>query len=145
MDALYTNYYNNQSGNNIHNIGEIYHSPRITQYGRGIGSLFSSLFSHLKPFFKTGFDVLKNKSIDIGKEILEELGTKPIKEILINQGRKVVNNIKEATIDKLKTMQQGQGKHIKLKRLKQKPHIKPKRCGGKNIKDIFGNWKCRDL
>lgn len=145
MDVLYTNYYNNQSGKNIHNIGDIYHSPRAIQYGRGIGSIFSSLFSHLKPLFKTGLNLLKNKSIDIGKEILEEIGTKPVKEILINKGKKVINDLKETTVRKLNTMQRGNGKRIKLKRLKQKPQIKSKRCRGKNIKDIFGNWKCRDL
>lgn len=138
MDALYTNYYNNQSGKNVDNIGEIYHSPRIVQYGRGIGSIFSALFSHLKPLFKTGLNVLKNKSIDIGKEILNEIGTRPVKEILINKGKKVLNDLKD-------TMQRGNGQRIKLKRLKQKPQIKSKRCIGKNIRDIFGNWKCRDL
>lgn len=138
MDVLYTNYYNNQTGTNVHNIGGIYHSPRIVQYGRGIGSIFSALFSHLKPLFKTGLNVLKNKSIDIGKEILNEIGTKPVKEILINKGKKVVNDLKEI-------MQKGNGQRIKLKRLKQKPQIKSKRCRGKNIRDLFGNWKCLDL
>lgn len=145
MDVLYTNYYINQSGNNIQNIGEIYHTPRIVQYGRGIGSLFSSLFSHLKPFLRTGLNYLKNKSLDIGKEILEEIGTKPVKDILFNQGRKVINNIKDATIEKIKTMQKGKGNPIKLKRLKQNPHNKFKRCRGKKLKDIFGNLKCLDL
>ena len=145
MDVLYTNYYNNQSGNNVQNIGEIYHTPRFVQYGRGIGSLFSSLFSHLKPFLRTGLNYLKNKSLDIGKEILEEIGTKPVRDILFNQGEKIMNNFKEATINKIKTMQKGNGKHIKLKRLKQKPHNKSKRCRVKNFKDIFGNLKCRDL
>lgn len=145
MDAIYTSYYNNQSGENIQNIGEIYHAPRILQYGRGIGSIFSAVFSHLKPLFKTGMNILKNKSLDIGKEILEEIGTKPIKEILLNKGKKVIQNIKEATIDKMKTMQKGKGRRIKLKRLKQKQQIKSKRCRGKNFKDIFGNWKCQDL
>lgn len=145
MDAVYTSYYNNQSGSNVQNIGEIYHTPRNVQYGRGIGSFFSALYSHLKPLFKTGLNILKNKSIDIGKEMLEEIGTKPIKEILLNQGKKVVNNFKEATIDKIKTMQEGKGKRIKLKRLKQRPQIKSKRCRRKTFKDIFGNLKCLDL
>lgn len=139
MDALYTRYYNNQSGENLHNIGEIYHTPRIIQYGRGIGSLFTALLSRLKPLFKTGLNVLKNKSIKIGKEILEEIGTKPMKDILINQGIKAVNHIKEASIEKLNAMQKGRGKRIKLKRLKKNPQIKSKRCRGKNIQDIFAN------
>lgn len=70
MDVLYTNYYNNQSGNNVQNIGEIYHTPRFVQYSRGIGSLFSSLFSHLKPILRTGLNYLKNKSLDISVMIL---------------------------------------------------------------------------
>lgn len=143
MDVMYTRYYNNQAGGNVHNIGEIYHAPRIIQYGRGIGSLFTSLLSHLKPLFKSGVNALKNKSFEIGKEILEEIGTKPMKDILINKGRKVVNNIKDSAIEKLNSLQKGRGKRIKLKRLKQKPQIKSKRYRGKKIKDIFG--KCLDL
>lgn len=139
MDAIYTRYYNHQSGDNVHNIGEIYHTPRIIQNGRGIGSLFSSLLSHLKPLLKTGLNVLKNKSIDIGKDILEEIGSKPLKNILINQGRKAVNHIKEVTLERLDKLQKGEGRRIKLKRLKHKPQNRSKRCRGKNIRDIFDN------
>lgn len=145
MDKQYTNYYHNQSGRNVHNLGDIYRSPRIVQHGRGIGSLFTSLFSHLKPLLRSGANFLKNKTAEIGKEILEEVGTKPIKEILKEKGKKVFNNIRENTIEKLKTMQNGNGKRIKLKRLKQKHHTKSKRCKAKNVQDIFGSLKCRGL
>lgn len=143
MNELYTRYYHNQSGKNVQNLGNIYHAPRVVQHGRGIGSLFTALFSHLKPILRTGANFLKNKSIEIGKEILEEVGTKPIKQILKEKGKKIVNNVRENTLEKLKSMQKGEGKRIKLKRLKQKSQTKSKRCKAKNVKDIFGSWKCR--
>lgn len=111
MDEVYLKYYQAQAGNGLSDIGQLYHiSPKFVQRGRGgIGSFFSGIFRHLKPIIKSGLLALKKQSIKTGVNIIKDLGEKPIKDILIEEGKAAVDELAQKGIKKLQKLQDGKG------------------------------------
>lgn len=152
MEKVYTNYYMSQIGGGTHDIGDVYAIPRVIQSGRGsVGAFFSGIFKYLKPLWQSGISALKNQAIKSGKAVLEDIGSRPITEILKHQSVAAVNELKEKGIRKLKNMaQSGSGLRIKKKTLKAKTqsltsskgrHISKlkKFLKNRNKSDIFTN------
>lgn len=111
MDEVYLKYYQAQAGNGLSDIGQLYHiSPKFVQRGRGgIGSFFSGIFRHLKPIIKSGLRALKKQSIKTGVNIIKDLGEKPIKDILVEEGKAAVDELAQKGIKKLQKLQDGKG------------------------------------
>ena len=122
----YFHYYSSQSGGGaLSGVGELYHTPVIYQRGTGIGSFFSGLLKHLKPLFFSGLNAIKEESLKSGSEILRSIGSKPIKEILKEQGKILGENLTTRSVEKIKKMQKG-GK--KRKAVTNKKNVKAKRA-----------------
>lgn len=116
MEAIYTNYYLNQAGGGINDIGSLYANTRIVQHGRGsIGAFFSGIYKSLKPIISSGLNALKKQTIKSGTAVLENIGTKPFKDILQEQGKIAAQELTQKGINKLKRLQEGSGKGIKRK------------------------------
>lgn len=153
MHTHYTQYYLTQSGRGISDIGNIYKSPGFYQTGRGgIGSFFSGLFRNLKPLVSSGFSALKEQSIKTGKDILSEIGQKPFKQILKEQGKVAATELTQRGIAKLKRkMQKGQGEKRKkkstIKRVakRKKNHFRTKHRPSKKVarKKLTGQGRKR--
>jgi hypothetical protein len=111
MDEVYLKYYQSQAGGGIADIGELYHiSPKFHQRGRGgVGSFFSGIFRHLKPLISSGLRALKRQTIKTSANIIKDLGEKPIKNILIEEGRAAVDELSQKGIKKLNKLQDGEG------------------------------------
>lgn len=111
MDEVYLKYYQNQAGSGLEDIGNLYHiSPRFHQRGRGgIGSFFSGIYRYIKPIINSGLRALKKQSIKTGVNIIKDLGEKPIKDILINEGKAAVDELAQKGIRKLQKIQEGEG------------------------------------
>lgn len=128
MDSYYTQYYLRQKGAGLSDIGPLYKTPVFYQRGSGIGSFFSGLFKHLKPLVSSGIDALKNQSLKTSSAILNDIGKKPFKEILKEQGKVAVKDLTEKGINKLKRMNEQKGgsrkKHIKRRKLSLKRNTK---------------------
>lgn len=160
MAEVYLKYYQNQAGNGIEDIGNLYHiSPRFHQRGRGgIGSFFSGIYRYIKPLISSGLKAIKKQSIKTGVNILKDLGEKPIRDILINEGQSAVDALAQKGIRKLQKLQDGEGtshsftfktkKNIKrelpILRHQLHPPIKKRRInsrkkGSKLNTDIFSN------
>ena len=88
MENAYIEYYSVQVGSGLKDIGPLYHNARFVQQGRGFGSFFETLFTYLKPVFKSGFNALKDSALKTGTSILNEVGTRPLNEILNDHGKK---------------------------------------------------------
>lgn len=88
MENAYIEYYSVQVGSGLKNIGPLYHNARFVQQGRGFGSFFETLFTYLKPIFKSGFNALKDSALKSGTSILSEIGSRPLNEILTEHGKK---------------------------------------------------------
>lgn len=112
MDEVYLKYYQAQAGNGLSDIGQLYHiSPKFIQRGRGgIGSFFSGIFRHMKPIIKSGLRALKNQSIKRGVNIIKDLGEKPLKDILVQEGKAAVDELAQKGIQKLQKLQEQDGK-----------------------------------
>lgn len=137
MDTYYTRYYSRQYGGSLSDIGPIYKSPVFYQKGSGVGSFFTGLFKYLKPAISSGFDALKHQSVRTGKAIINDVGSKPLKEILKEHGKIAVQELAEKGINKLKRMRKQSGggggggvkkrkKHIKRRKLNRVNHSKSK-------------------
>lgn len=91
-DAFFK-YYTIQSGGAMNDIGPLYYNQRLVQQGRGIGNFFASLYKYLKPVFVSGFSALKNQAIKTGSSVLNELGTRPFKDIIVDHGKQALNDL----------------------------------------------------
>lgn len=110
MDKVYLNYYLSQGGNGIDDIGSLYHvSPRYQKGRGGIGSFFSGIYRHLKPLIHSGLKALKKQSIKTSASIINELGTKPIREILVQEGKTAVDELAQKGLKKIRKIQDGDG------------------------------------
>lgn len=140
MDTYYTQYYLNQKGGGLADIGTLYRSPLFHQRGRGgIGNFFSGIFRHLRPFVSSGISALKDEAIKSGAAVLTDLGNnKPIDEILKTQGKRAAKSLAYRGINKLQKMQKGgaRKKYIKRKKRGTATHstFKRKQVGGKRRK-----------
>ncbi len=149
MQSYYTQYYLKQSGRGLSDIGGIYKTPSFYQAGRGgIGSFFAGLYKYLKPLVSSGISALADQSIKTGTNILSEIGQKPFKQILKEQGKNAASELKQRGINKLKRMQGGSGKRKKksnIKRLKRgkKQHSHPKRRQQRRRKTQAGKGRKR--
>lgn len=91
-------------------------------------SFFSGLFSYLKPLLFSGISAIKDQTIKSGSNILANIGQKPIKEILKEEGKNALLDLTERGVKKLRKMQKGKGKkRIKRKQSTKKKHSKTKR------------------
>lgn len=88
MENAYIEYYSVQVGSGLKDIGPLYYNTRFVQQGRGFGSFFETLFTYLKPMFKSGINALKNSALKTGSSILNEMGSRPLNEILKDHGKK---------------------------------------------------------
>lgn len=145
MNTYYKQYYLRQSGGGLSDIGSIYKTPLFHQKGRGgIGNFFGSVLRHFRPLLSSGLSALKSEAIKTGSAVLSEIGKKPIRKILKEQGTIALNNLSERGINKIKKMQKGSGrrkkKNIKSGRVKKRNHssTKRKRKYKQKIKQIGG-------
>lgn len=135
----YIQYYQKQTGGGISDIGELYHAPIFLQRGRGIGSFFTGLMKNLKPLFKSGVNALKEQSVKSANAIVQDLGNKPLKDILREQGKLAATNLVNRGIKRLNNeKQEGSGfmmpyntGAIKRRRTDNLSHFKLKRGSGK--------------
>lgn len=147
MNTYYTQYYLRQTGSGLSDIGTIYRSPGFQQKGRGgIGSFFSGLIKHLRPFVSSGLSALKDQSLKSGSNIIADIGKKPLSTILKEQGKAALENLTNRGLAKLKKMQKGSGRkrNIKRGRVSKNTHSFKKRSRGrKGSKKQIGQGKKR--
>lgn len=106
----YIQYYQRQNGGGISDVGELYHSPIFLQRGRGIGNVFKGLMKHLRPLLKSGVNALKEQSVKSANAIVQDLGNKPLKDILKEQGKLAATNLVNRSINRLnREKQEGSG------------------------------------
>lgn len=118
MNSHYAQYYLRQQGSGLADIGAIYRAPIITQRGRGgIGSFFSGAYNFLRPLFSSGVEALKSQAIKSGASILDNVGKKPFKEILKEQGKIAMEDLAFRGANKLKRKFQGGEGRSKKKRI----------------------------
>lgn len=89
--SRYEKYYANQIGGNVSDY--VYKRRIHFQRGRGLGNVFSSLLSFLRPYIVSGSKALGKEFFRSGTEILDNLGSQPIKELLKQQSSKSLNNL----------------------------------------------------
>jgi hypothetical protein len=109
MHEIYTAYYLNQVEGGISDIGDVFMNPYVIQSGRGIGNFLAGLYKHLKPLISSGLHALKKQGIKTGAAVLQDIGKKPMRDILKEQGEIAVNDLTLKGINKLKKLQDGSG------------------------------------
>lgn len=106
MENAYLQYYSIQTGSGFKGIGPLYHNSRFVQRGSGFGSFFGALYSFFKPLLHSGLSALQNQAVKTGSEILNDLGSRPLKDILQSRGYQAKEELKS----KLKRkFQEGSG------------------------------------
>lgn len=132
MNSYYTQYYLNQHGSGLSDIGHLYRSPIVFQRGRGgIGNFFAGLYKYINPFISSGISAIKDQAIKSSTAVLADIGKKPFKTILKEQGKAAISDLTVRGVNKLRKMQQGSGRrrkrNIKRGRVGKRSHSSVKR------------------
>lgn len=145
MENTYFQYYTIQTGAGLKDIGPLYYNSRFIQQGSGFGGVFASLYRFFKPMIQSGLSTLQNQAIKTGASILSEVGTRPLKEVLIENGKKARDELQTKFKNKF---QEGKGllfagaarrktkKCINAKRKKNRAQSKSKRTKLKSNKSV---------
>lgn len=109
MEKVYTDYYLSQIGGGLNDIGPLYSSPRYLQQGRGVGSFLGGIFKYLRPLLYSGLNALKKQTLKAGVNVLNDLGKRPFKDILTQQGKQAVDELTEKGMRKLQRLSEQSG------------------------------------
>lgn len=117
--SRYEGYFlNAQKGGRISDIGDVYRSSRYLQRGRGIGDVFSGMIKWITPYLLKGTKALGQEALRSGSEILSNMGTKPLGELVQDQRDRSIKNLSEKAGNTLKRMSQAMGTGSGVKRRK---------------------------
>lgn len=109
MEKIYTDYYLSQIGGGLNDIGPLYVSPRYYQQGRGVGSFLGGIFKYLKPLLYSGLEAIKKQTLKAGVNVLNDIGKRPFKDILKQQGKQAVDELTEKGMRKLQKLSEQSG------------------------------------
>lgn len=133
MENRYINHFlnkNHQIGSGVGNIGKLYKSnrvyqqgfgfvPIIDQQGQGLGSILQNLYQLVYPIIKSGFNALGTEAKTAGKNILRDITTKPITDLIREHGTEAISNLKNKTKEEMKNMR---GRGVKKGRTQVRQH-----------------------
>jgi hypothetical protein len=97
----------------------VYKREVFYQSGRGFSGIFTGLMKYLTPFLISSGKYLSGEAARAGKEILSDIATRPLTELLNEQKIKALDNILTKSEDKLKelrTNMKGKGANLSIKR-----------------------------
>lgn len=107
-----------QIGRGVDDIGRVYRAPQFHfQRGRGLSDVFGGIIKFITPYLISSSKALGKEALRSGSEILGNLGTKPIGELLKQQKDKSISNLAQKTGNKLKRMgEEMSGEGIKRRK-----------------------------
>jgi hypothetical protein len=123
MEDRYISYFLQQSGRGLADIGDMYrakkvyqrgfnyytpHPPITIQHGNGIGSFFQNLYRIITPLLHSGINALKSEATNASRNILKDIATKPITELITTHGAEAINNLTNRASEQFKEMR-GRG------------------------------------
>lgn len=108
------------TGRSIQDIGPILktnpifqrgYSPRyiVRQRGRGLGSVFSSVFSYFKPLLAKGLKSIAKEALQAGVDIVENKQGQPFNQIVKERGQEAVKNLAKKATAKIDPLMAGSG------------------------------------
>lgn len=138
MENRYIQYFSthNQIGGTLNDIGRLYKANKVyqqgfgftpsivVQEGQGLGAILNNLYHIISPLLKSSFNALGSEAKIVGRNILRDMGTKPIANLLKEHGSEALTKLTDKAAEKVKQMQ---GKGFKKKRVglkKEKKTIK---------------------
>ena len=126
MEQYYIRYYTNQTGRGNEDNDQFLQLkiPRVYQRGRGVGSIFSSIWKFLQPILRKGATFASKELIETGSDILSGMANqKPVNAILADRSIQLVDKLRDKATEKIKSMA-GAGLKRKSSRIKGSPRSK---------------------
>lgn len=130
MEIRYINHFlNGQLGRGLQDIGSPYKSRRVFQHGsgqlvpivvqegEGIGTFFQNLYHLVKPLIYSGLKAVKSEAKSAGKNILTDIATKPLTQLLSQHGSEALSNLQNKAADEIRQMR-GKGVKRRQKTIK---------------------------
>lgn len=143
-NTAYIQYYARQAGGgSLQNIGPIYSKARVKQRGRGIGSVFGSIYRFIKPLIASLSPALKSSALSAASGIINDIGNRPFKESLKSNSKNAVKTFLNAAQKQTGTGRSRKSKKKKNKNIKSKSILKKlqshigRRKGNVNKKKIL--------
>ncbi|HBK82591.1 MAG TPA: hypothetical protein DDZ41_03195 [Flavobacterium sp.] len=107
MEQYYIRYYTNQTGcgNDENDQFLQIKIPRVYQRGRGVGSIFSSIWKFLQPILRKGATFASKELIETGSDILSGMANqKPVNTIIADRSIQLVDKLRDKAAEKIKSM-----------------------------------------
>lgn len=100
-----------QTGGGLTDLGQVYrgNSWGAYQRGRGLGDFFSSVYRMIQPYLASGAKAITTELARGGAEVLGNLGSQPISELMRQQRDKSLQNLATKASNKLKRVSIGSG------------------------------------
>lgn len=133
MASRYTDYYLRQIGRG--DVGPVYRGSRVMQRGRG--GFFANILRSLRPLFRSGLSAVKDQAIESTSAIARDIGKKPFREILKEQGKMAATNLAKRGIKRMSSSlgaQTGSGIKRRKKKSVGQSVKKIRQVGGKKKK-----------
>lgn len=110
----YVKYFGGElTGRGVNNIGPVHQSFRFKQRGRGLSSVFQGIFRFLSPYILSSTKAIGNEALRSGADLLQNLGKKPIKELIRDQRDISLKNLVDKAENKMREMTKQTGGAIK--------------------------------
>lgn len=142
MEERYINYFSNQlqqRGSGLVDIGKLYKTNRVyqngfgeltpVQRGDGLASLIRNFYQLAYPLIKSGFSALGTEAKTAGKNILRDITTKPITDLIKQHGTEAFTNLKDKVNEEMKKKNMH-GKGIKKQKKKKINKLHQRQVGG---------------
>lgn len=118
-----------QYGLGLQDIGSLHKSKKIyqrgygasgggggvtsVQSGHGLGSFFQSMYNSFSPLLLSGFNALRKEAGAVGRNIIRDIGQKPLTSLIEEHGGAAVDRMKDKITNKYKEMSGGRIKRKK--------------------------------
>lgn len=116
----YERYFNRyQTGRGINDIGPVYRATHHIQRGRGLSGILSTIIKYISPFLLSSTKAIGQEALRSGSEILQNLGNKPIADLIKGEAMRSGKSLADRTGRTLKKMSdEMSGEGIKRKKVK---------------------------
>lgn len=127
-------------GSNTGKFGKIYSSSYHLQSGRGLSSIFSTLFKYLKPMIISGSKAIGKEALKSGSNILENLGTDSFSNLVKTETKRGFKDLAGRAGQKLTKIgekeQAGEGLYKSKKKRQSNSRVGAKKGGRTKKKSI---------
>lgn len=118
--SRYERYFNGLQTGGKADFGDLHRTSFFIQRGRGLSDAFGAIIKWITPLLLSSSKAIGREALRSGSEVLSNIGSKPIKELLKEQAGKSLKNLTDKAAENLKRMNSEKQQGGSIKRVKKR-------------------------